>query len=464
MKWVTRTRPKTDRIACPWLIRRFIDPDAEILYVPTDQVLGVQTGENAIGFDTRGARYDHRDGKCTFEVLIDEFGLGTDPALNRLADIVHAADIAGEIDRDPFAPPCSRSPTAASTWKQTTTGSSSGPASSTTPSMRGANATRYHPPDATMVVRPPRAGYGASMPATGEWVLLAYRIPRQPSTPRITIWRKLRRLGAVQLLDGLVALPCDARTKEHLEWIADEVEAAGGEANIWLAHPATKAQERALAEQMTNDVEAEYDTIVAEADAAVDESPGKPQADRRSTAPRAQAYPPTRPLPQQRLTTSDHRHRQARSHRRRPRGRAAMRWATRSGCHIDRAASSWLITRFIDPDAAFVFVDDPDDVPTDATPFDMRGVELTHRGDDCTFETILRDYALADPVLWDLARIVHEADLDDERFDAPEAAGLDVALRGLSLVCSDDEIVDLSQRLFDGLYQLRRRALLGQSS
>jgi len=137
-----------------------------------------------------------------------------------------------------------------------------------------------------------------------------------------------------------------------------------------------------------------------------------------------------------------------------------MRWATRAGCHIDRAASGWLIARFVDTDAEFVFVEDPDDVPADATPFDMRGAQLSHHGDDCTFETILRRYALDDPVLWDLARIVHEADLDDDRYDAPEAAGLDAALRGLSLVCTDDETLAVGRRVFDGLYELRRRALL----
>jgi hypothetical protein len=103
MKWVTRARPKTDRIACPWLIRRFIDPDAEILYVPKDQVLGVADAEGAHSFDSPGARYDHRDGKCTFEVLVDEYGL-SDPALNRLALIVHAADIDSETHTDPAGP------------------------------------------------------------------------------------------------------------------------------------------------------------------------------------------------------------------------------------------------------------------------------------------------------------------------------------------------------------------------
>jgi hypothetical protein len=102
MKWVTRARPKTDRIACPWLIRRFIDPDAEILYVPTDQVLDVAAREGGHAFDTPGAEYDHRDGKCTFEVLIDEYQLASDPALVRMASIVHAADIASELDTDPF--------------------------------------------------------------------------------------------------------------------------------------------------------------------------------------------------------------------------------------------------------------------------------------------------------------------------------------------------------------------------
>jgi hypothetical protein len=137
-----------------------------------------------------------------------------------------------------------------------------------------------------------------------------------------------------------------------------------------------------------------------------------------------------------------------------------MRWATRSHCHIDRAACAWLIHRFLDAEAEFVFVDDLDDVPADATPFDMRGVELSHHRGDCSFETFLRRYELDDPVLWDLARIVHEADLDDERYDAPEAAGFDVALRGLSMVVDDERLLELTGPLFDGLYEFRKRALM----
>lgn len=137
-----------------------------------------------------------------------------------------------------------------------------------------------------------------------------------------------------------------------------------------------------------------------------------------------------------------------------------MRWATRAHCHVDRAACAWLIRRFIDSEAEFVFVDDPESVPADTTPFDMRGVELSHHGGDCSVETFLRRYELDDPILWDIARIVHEADLQDDRYDAPEAPGLDVLVRGLSLTMGDDDLLALTAPLFDGLYEYRKRALL----
>ena len=137
-----------------------------------------------------------------------------------------------------------------------------------------------------------------------------------------------------------------------------------------------------------------------------------------------------------------------------------MRWVTRRHCHVDRAACAWLIRRFLDPQAEFVFVDDPDEVPADAMPFDMRGVELSHHDGDCSFETFLRRYELADPVLWEIAKTVHEADLADERYDAPEAPGLDVLLRGLSMTLDDDELLALALPLFDALYEFKKRALL----
>ncbi len=140
-----------------------------------------------------------------------------------------------------------------------------------------------------------------------------------------------------------------------------------------------------------------------------------------------------------------------------------MRWATRPGVHIDRAACAWLIRRVIDPSAEFGFVADPDQA-VGSTPFDMVGVELSHHhhdgAEDCSFETILRRYEVSDPVLWRVAELVHEADLEDDRYDAPEAPGLDVIVRGLSMTLDDNAVLAATAPLFDGLYEYLHRSLL----
>lgn len=98
MKWVTREHPHTDRIACPWLIKRFIDSEAEIVYVSRDEVLSYADREGAISFDAPGAKYTHRDGLCSFEVLVEEYKLGSDAALALVAKVVHGADVAEDAD------------------------------------------------------------------------------------------------------------------------------------------------------------------------------------------------------------------------------------------------------------------------------------------------------------------------------------------------------------------------------
>ena len=100
MKWVTRERPKTDRIACPWLIKNFIDKEAEFLYVPTEQVLEVAAHEGANSYDAPGAEYTHRNGLCSFEVLLEEYELD-EPPLQLLGRIVHGADVADDRDATP---------------------------------------------------------------------------------------------------------------------------------------------------------------------------------------------------------------------------------------------------------------------------------------------------------------------------------------------------------------------------
>ncbi|MGW6908882.1 Chromate resistance protein ChrB [Streptomyces sp. NPDC054940] len=111
---------------------------------------------------------------------------------------------------------------------------------------------------------PQPSGHGAP----GEWVLLSYRLPREPSTPRITVWRKLKRLGVAQISDGLVALPADARTREQLEWLAEEITDFDGTATLWIAHPAAIAEERRLAQTMADARATEYEGVRAQAEEA----------------------------------------------------------------------------------------------------------------------------------------------------------------------------------------------------
>jgi hypothetical protein len=111
----------------------------------------------------------------------------------------------------------------------------------------------------------PRLQSSSDRAPRAKWVLLAYRLPREPSTPRIAIWRKLKRLGAAQLLDGLVALPLDSRNRESLEWLAEEVADAAGEATIWVGEVGSAAQERVLVARMSTAVAGEYQAVIDEA-------------------------------------------------------------------------------------------------------------------------------------------------------------------------------------------------------
>jgi hypothetical protein len=138
-----------------------------------------------------------------------------------------------------------------------------------------------------------------------------------------------------------------------------------------------------------------------------------------------------------------------------------MLWATRRGCHVDRTGCVWLIRRFIDAEAAFSFFEDPAEAPERAEIFDVAGARFSHRGDDCSFETFLKEYSLEDPVLAEISEIVHDADLMDEKYGRPESDGLDAIIRGMQLVLPDDEtLTGYTDAVFDGLYAyLKREAL-----
>ena len=138
-----------------------------------------------------------------------------------------------------------------------------------------------------------------------------------------------------------------------------------------------------------------------------------------------------------------------------------MLWATRRGCHVDRTACAWLIKRFVDPEASFGFFKDPEEAPEGAKLFDVAGARLSHHGEDCSFETFLKEYSLEDPVLTEIAEIVHDADLMDEKYGRPESEGLDAVIRGMQLDLPNDEVLlRYTNALYNGLYTYLSRQTL----
>jgi len=297
------------------------------------------------------------------------------------------------------------------------------------------------------------------------WLLLLLSLPPRPSSLRVRAWRRLKSLGAVALKSGAYLLPFSSDRYEQFQWLAQEVKKDRGEATllkvdrvenmkqpeiIRLFHEARNTdyavltdRYRRLGTAKARRAAEELARLAREMDRLADidffDAPGRQQAlrareaaERRVTGSPKAAARPAGPLDVEALQD--------------------RRWATRPRPHVDRIASAWLIKRFIDPAAEFLF-STADEVPADAIPFDMAGAEFGHQGDDCTFETLLDRSGIRDRRLAAIAEIVHEADLRDGKFQRDEARGLDLVLRGLlAAVKEDREALAQGLTLFDGLY------------
>jgi hypothetical protein len=305
------------------------------------------------------------------------------------------------------------------------------------------------------------------------WLVLILGFPVHPSSVRVKAWRRLRGLGAVPLKSAVHLLPLNPENQEHFQWLAQEVQKEGGDATLLtvdeiqtmkpaevvrLFHQARDQDYRALAERYrkilrgldrgtTGRAAARRDEELAALAREFDrireidffEAPGAQEVTRLRDNIEMRRHPrAARPAAGQPATPLES-----------LRGR---HWVTRPRPHVDRIGSAWLIKRFLDPEAQFVFAR-PEDFPLDAVPFDALGAEFGHQGEDCTFETLLKRTGRRDRRLAQLAEIVHEVDLRDQKFSRDEARGLDLAIRGLLATLKDDQdVLTHGMVLFDGLY------------
>jgi hypothetical protein len=317
-------------------------------------------------------------------------------------------------------------------------------------------------------------------PNRRRWLLFIHQLPSHPSNLRVTTWRRLQQIGAIPLKQAVYALPDTPDAREDFEWLKTEVKAAGGDASVFAADNVDAWSDDALIEEFRRARQDLYEELGRDVEQALKRS----AIARRPKGTRAPALRRLVDIFRERLVAAEKidffgsagrdrvltllRQLQDRiggtggqpapsergDHSGRKTSFQGRLWITRPRPGVDRMASAWLIRLFIDRQARFGFAADRDSVPDHGVPFDMFGVEFSHQGDGCTFETLCSVFGIAGPALSRIAAIVHDLDLKDGRFGSPECSTVGAMIEGLQLADQNDEaLLERGMTLFDSLYR-----------
>jgi hypothetical protein len=317
--------------------------------------------------------------------------------------------------------------------------------------------------------------------ADARWLLLIHQIPLKPPYFRVKIWRRMQALGAVAIRKSVYALPASAEAHEDLEWVVREIIEGGGEASLVEARLVDGLSDEQATELFRSARDEEYAAVAGEVRTLTARLPKRGQP---SPELRAELNPALAKLKKRVAEISEIDFFQARGREplggliseleerlREPEPDPGARtteaaqsyrkrtWVTRTGIHVDRMASAWLIKRFIDPDAKLKFVvakeykHKPDELR-----FDMFDGEFTHRGELCSFEVLLQRFELTDAALRTIAELVHDIDLKDARYSRPEKAGIEAVINSIAMAHREDEVrLARASGMFDDLYELFKR-------
>jgi hypothetical protein len=303
-----------------------------------------------------------------------------------------------------------------------------------------------------------------------SWLLLLYALPARKGTSRVSLWRQLKKSGAVGLKSSTYILPDEPQHRERFQWLAQQVRDGGGDATLIYATDIEGTSDEEIM-RMFNAARAEdYAAFVTEIGTVITANRRKPNETFAADLERfATRFEEIRQLDYFNAPQAEEARMQlerARTlHAKKVRTPATLSskrflgrtWLTRPRPEIDRVGSAWLIRRFIDPKARFVFASNPRKDP-EALPYDMADVEFSHHGDDCTFETLVKRFALDDPALKQIAEMVHAADIDDGKYARIEAIGIDRVLKGWGrLGLSDAALLEKGGECFDALYEFLRK-------
>jgi hypothetical protein len=297
-----------------------------------------------------------------------------------------------------------------------------------------------------------------------DWLLLVFTLPTAKASERVDVWRKLQRYGALALPSSGYVLPNDAANQERFEWLATSIRSAKGQAAVAQVCSFDELRNEQIEHMFTEARTREYQVLEKELQKVIKlQKPDKVEANVLRLKKRLQQIveidffgSPARARIENVLQQleSESGGKRAQEGKRHPKDFIGRTWITRPQPGIDRVASAWLITRYIDPQAKFLFAKDARRHP-DAIPFDMfNSGGFGHAGNDCTFETLLRNFAIKDSRLRLVAQAIHDADLADEKFGRTEALGIDRVLEGWNTTgMTNEEVLRRGMEMIEGLYR-----------
>ena len=308
----------------------------------------------------------------------------------------------------------------------------------------------------------------------GSWLFLLFNLPAKQSSDRVKVWRRLKKFGAIQLKTSTYVLPDEPVHYERFQWLAKEVTDVGGEATLVRVKDIEGMPHAAIVAMFNEARARDYDEIVEPITHLIKDSKSRKRSletfsaqlqklrqrsqeirdidyfqsprgeDVQRLLQKAEALesPKKKPETTIRLRVEDYRDK---------------KWITRPRPEIDRVGSAWLIRRFIDASAKFVFANTPAEF-SEAIPYDMFEVELSHHGDRCTFETLIQRFGIRDRAVLRLAELIHDADVEDDKFHRVEGFGVEQIFKGWAKQgLSDQEILAKGFECFDALYAQFKR-------
>ncbi len=301
-----------------------------------------------------------------------------------------------------------------------------------------------------------------------SWLLLLFSLPTNRNTERVAVWRRLKKMGAVQIKTSTYLLPDEPEQYEQFQWLAQQIRDYGGDSTLVRAQEIEGLTKEKVVSLFNTARDREYAALKKALQAFV--------ARRRKSDAAAAATELERFTRQFRELRQIDFFDSARGHDvamllRRAEGPKSSRklqtldakqyrektWLTRPRPEIDRVGSAWLISKFIDPKAKFVFAPTAQAVP-EAIPFDMLDAEFSHHGNCCTFETFTKRFAIADKAIAKIGEMIHDADLDDAKFQRVECVGIDRVFKGWAKEgLPDEEILRRGFECFDALYSFLQR-------